>query len=129
MRRGSPSLQLSFVFGAMLLLRPAALLAEVSDKIPTQSELWLTGAVVAALGYVAWRWRLWAGLGLLVLAAPFALQGVAVLAEPDIGPHAIREQGIPYVVASGACALLATAGMAFGIARRISQVRHGRRSA
>ena len=129
MRRARRSLQLSLLVGATLVLLPDALHAEVSDKIPSQLELWLTGVAIAGLGYLAWRWRVWAGLVLLVVSVPLALQGLTVLAQPDIGPHAIREQGVPYVVASGACALLAAVGMAFGIARRASRARHGRRAA
>lgn len=129
MRRDSRSLLVSIVFGAMLLLCPGALHAEVSDKIPTQFQLWFTGALIAGLGYWAWRWRLWAGLVLLLVSLPYACQGLAVLAQPDIGPAAISEQGAHYVVAAGACALLAAVGMAFGIARRVSGARHGRRAA
>ncbi len=109
-----PSLITAFNAGAVVFLLPPPALAEVSDKIETIPEHWAMGLLLGLLGFVAWRWRKWAGIVFLLVSLPFATVGIAIIADSHVGPAALSEQGWPYAAAAIGRLVLAWAGLAAG---------------
>ena len=71
--------------------------AEVSDKIPTQTELWLQGCVVSALIFAGLLWNRW----LNIVAIPIAVLSIyAALGSHlfwGLGESIVQEQGCIYL--------------------------------
>ena len=99
---------------ALLLLFPLTVNAEVSDKMATQPDLWLSGLLVGVLIAAGIRWSKWLNLVGLPLTALFVYFAYDTLAQPDIGPAIIREQGGHYIVALYGSASLALIGVLIG---------------
>ncbi|WP_133406889.1 hypothetical protein [Parashewanella tropica] len=74
--------------------------AEVSDKMPTITELWLHGVIFGIPTYllIAWR-KKFLILGIL-LTCFFATSSYETLNDPHVGVAVINEQGTPYIFAS-----------------------------
>ena len=98
----------------VVLIIPLTSQAEVSDKMATQSGLWLSGFIAGALLAVFIRWSRWANIIGLPLIALFFYFAYDTLAQPDIGPAIIREQGAPYIVALYGSAVLVLVGLLVG---------------
>jgi hypothetical protein len=103
----------AITFVALLASAPAA--AEVSDKIATQSQLWLLAVVLAVVFSCGAVYRPLFGLIGLVAAAAlaYAYANHTTLADPYIGTAALAEQGNAYwwaTYGSSAVMLLAIAG-------------------
>jgi hypothetical protein len=98
----------------LLPLIPSNVYAEVSDKMPTQPGLWITGLITGAIVALLLRWSKW----LNILAAPLVLLffyfAYDTLAQPDIGPAIIKEQGTPYIIALYGSAVLVLVGTVVG---------------
>ncbi len=98
----------------LLSLVPLNVYAEVSDKSPTQSGLWITGLITCAVVTLLLRWSKW----LNILAAPLVLLffyfAYDTLAQPDIGPAIIKEQGTLYITALYGSAVLVLVGVIVG---------------
>lgn len=97
-----------------LVLTPLNVCAEVSDKMPTQSGLWITGLVGGTVAALLLR----SSKRLNILAVPLVLLffyfAYDTLAQPDIGPAIIKEQGTPYVMALYGSAVLVLMGIIVG---------------
>jgi hypothetical protein len=113
---------MSKLFAALVLLllaHPAA--AEVSDKIPSQSSLWLVGAAVGVLAFVAGAWRPLLGFAAGLLALLLARNMHSELMDPFVGPAILSEQGRLYWWAvygpSGLMVGLAVLGIVVGTRR------------
>ena len=97
-----------------LLLCPLVAYAEVSDKMATQPELWVQGGLVGCVLAAAIRWSKWVNLIGLPLVVLFFYLAYDTLAQPDIGPAIINEQGSPYIIALYGSATLVLLGVAAG---------------
>jgi hypothetical protein len=101
-----------------------SLLLEVMDKEPAISEVWLQAAAFAILGALAARYRPWALLVVLPLAALFLGTPLTEVRDPHVELAIRAEAGAGYVwqvYAATALAFLAApaAGLAWrGRARR-----------
>ncbi len=83
---------------AALIFISAPAVAEVMDKEPTVTQIWLSAAIGGAIGFIACRFRAW----LLVIALPLttALPLSTVLETYDrfVGPDIRREAGMQYAI-------------------------------
>ena len=99
--------------------------AEVSDKIPTYSDLWVWGLALngLAIGLSSWRW--WCGLLVLPISALWAVGVLDMLHDPFVGPAILREQGRSYLHACYVSTLLVLSGPPL-IAVLAKRLHHGR---
>lgn len=107
----------------LLLLLPLPAFAEVSDKMPTQQNLWTTGLLLALCLGFAVRWSTWFNLLAWPLIALCFYGAYDLLTQADVGPAIIREQGNAYIVASYGSAALVLLGVAAGNLLRRRQAR------
>ena len=73
--------------------------AEVSDKMPTQQEIWLTGIIVSFVFIILLRWAKWINILAIPLTILFFYFAFDTLTQPDIGPAIVKEQGKTYILA------------------------------
>ena len=99
---------------ALLLLLPVSAIAEVSDKMATQPGLWFSGLIAGILVAAAVRWTKWLNLIGVPLVVLFFYFAYDTLAQPNIGPAIIREQGVPYIIALYGSAVLVLLGLIAG---------------
>lgn len=98
----------------VLLLLPLPALAEVSDKMPSQQNLWLSGLVLAvAMGFAVRRSR-WFNLLAWPLVMMFFYGAYDLLNQADVGLAIVHEQGGAYVFASYGSAVLVLVGVVVG---------------
>ena len=81
-----------------LLLVSNSAYAEVSDKIPTQSSIWLAGISIGLLLVLLLVWSKWINVLAIPIVIFFFMFAFGTL-HSDIGPAIIKEQGVPYIVA------------------------------
>ncbi len=98
----------------LITLFPLSAAAEVSDKMVTQQELWLSGLLTWLVIAVFIRWSTWLNLLGVPLAALFLYFAYDTLAQPDIGSAIIQEQGTPYILALYGSAILVVIGVLIG---------------
>jgi hypothetical protein len=98
------------IASALLLIAPGLAKAEVSDKIATIPELWITAALAGLLLFVVSR--VWVRVGLILLPGT-AFLGYAALEpvlDPYIRPAISAEQGeVYFAVAYTAVGLMVAA--------------------
>ena len=90
----------------LLLTAPGAANAEVSDKLATIPELWVTSVAAGALLFLLSR--LWVRVGLILLPVT-AFMAYVVLEptfDPYVGPAILTEQGRTYFWVAYAAAIL-----------------------
>jgi len=94
----SPSLHrlAAHVAGLALSLTPALAVAEVSDKMPTPTHVWIITLVASGVCGALTAWRPW--LGASVAAGPaFWMTGLLMeMHSPDIAPHLLAGQSWSY---------------------------------
>ena len=83
---------------SILILIPELAFAEVSDKVPSITRLWLVGVIFGSLGYFSARYRIWAGIIIGLIAIFFCVAHYGVISDPFVGPDIRNEQGNPYVL-------------------------------
>lgn len=98
----------------IMTLFPLSATAEVSDKMFTQQELWLSGLLTGLGAAVFIRWSTWLNLLGVPLAALFLYFAYDTLAQSDIGSAIIQEQGTPYIFALYGSAILVVVGVLIG---------------
>ena len=98
----------------MMLLLPCGAFAEVSDKMATQSELWVTGIIFGIVLALLLLWSKWMNIIALPIAFLFFYFAYDTLAQPDIGPAIIKEQGKPYIFALYGSASFVLLGVCIG---------------
>ena len=105
---------------AFALIAPIAC-AEVSDKIPSYSRLWLEGAVLAVLGYLTARFTPWWSLVVVVCAASLLFANWDMF--QDLAAEIRLEQGSHYEFAiwSSAALPLLTVGLGHVMRWRFSR--------
>ena len=101
--------------------------AEVSDKMATNPELWLQGFIFVIPVYFLTVWRKgFLGLGILFTVF-FAYVAYATLSDPYIGVGIIKEQGRPYIIASYSAAVIIALCSALGLIKnkaKSKEVKH-----
>jgi hypothetical protein len=75
-----------------------SILAEVSDKEPTFTEIWFIAAFFGITSFLLCRWRRFAGVIVLPLAACWAWAMLLEIHDPYVGPAILDELGRGYVV-------------------------------
>ena len=97
------------IVAALLLSFSHLANAEVSDKLPTQSEIAASAAVAALIIFAISSWRWWlAAVGAIALL-PYVAYIVELYAAPDLLQALWQEQGISYfaILASAVAAIIA----------------------
>jgi len=98
----------------IILLLPYKIFAEVSDKMASQSELWLFALIFSiSLGFLL-RWSKWINIVALPFTILFYYYAYDTIAQPDIGPAIIQEQGKIYIFALYGSASLVFLGVCIG---------------
>lgn len=97
-----------------MFLVPIDVLAEVSDKMATQLELWITGLISSIVLAVMLRWSKWLNIIAIPVTALFFYFSYDTLTQPYIGPAIIKEQGNPYIFALYGSAVLVLMGVFIG---------------
>ena len=107
---------------SLLLITPGMAKAEVSDKIASIPELWVTAALVGFLLFVVSRVWVRVGLILLPVTAFLGYAALEPILDPYIRPAIFAEQGDIYFAAAYTTAgLMVTAhilGLWLGLRRR-----------
>ena len=103
---------------------PVSALAEVSDKIPPLSQIWLWSGLGAIVAFAAWRYRLWAGLLVSLPASVVPIATIAEVRDPYVGPAILEEQGWLYAASAyGSLVLIVVAALLGEYARRSSRAK------
>jgi len=82
-----------------LILLPSLALAEVSDKVPTISQLWSQGFIIGLIAFMGSIYRIWTGVISGLLALFFSFYISQILTDPFVGSAIINEQGTSYIIA------------------------------
>ena len=93
----------------LLLIAPGLAKAEVSDKIATIPELWVTAALAGSLLLLVSRAWVRAGVLLLPVTALLAYAALEPVLDPYVGPAILAEQGRTYFAVAYAAAALVVA--------------------
>lgn len=88
--------------------------AEVSDKIPSQQGLWVSGVTIGIVLIILLRWTRWINILAIPLTLFFFYFAYDTLIQPDIGSAIIEEQGKSYVIALYGSATLVLLGVMLG---------------
>jgi hypothetical protein len=99
---------------AILLLVPVSVFAEVSDKMATQSELWITGLVGGIVLSAMVRWSKWLNFLAIPIVVLFFYLAYDTLAQPYIGQAIVKEQGKPYIYALYGSSIIVLTGVVIG---------------
>ena len=95
------------LFCFLLLLLPLPAFAEVSDKVASIPQLWITAAVAGSVAFLAGRYRFVLGVVLFPISLLLILSVLEPVLDPFVGPAIVLEQGRSYLVAAyGSIALL-----------------------
>ena len=97
-----------------VLVYPATVFAEVSDKEPSADFFWKIGLAAAIVCFVGTRIKPWLGI---ICFIPVALWfGILFLElhSPDVGPHLRLEQGAAYFLQAYAAFGLPLCGLLVG---------------
>jgi hypothetical protein len=79
-----------------VLVYPATVFAEVSDKEPSADLFWKTGLAAAIVCFVGTRIKPWLGIICFVPAALWFANLLMEIHSPDVGPRLRIEQGFAY---------------------------------
>ncbi|MCC4607794.1 hypothetical protein LL967_07910 [Xanthomonas campestris pv. zinniae] len=82
--------------GLTLSLTPALSVAEVSDKMPTPTDVWTIALTASGVCGALIVWRPWLGALAAVLPAFWLIGLLLEMHSPDIGPLLSAEQGWRY---------------------------------
>lgn len=83
----------------LLALVPMPAFAEVSDKVASIPQLWLTSGIAGAVAFLVGRYRVTFGAILLPISALIVVVGLEPVRDPIVGPAVVSEQGRGYLVA------------------------------
>ena len=82
----------------LLVLATLPALAEVSDKVATVPQLWLTALLAGVAALLASRYRFLLGLLLLPVSLFLSFAALEPINDPYVGPAVISELGNLYVL-------------------------------
>jgi hypothetical protein len=97
-----------------LLVYPATVFAEVSDKEPFADLFWKIGLAAAIVCLVGARMKPWLGITCFVPVALWFGSLFLGLHSPDVGPHLRIEQGSAYFLQAYAASGLPSCGLLAG---------------
>jgi hypothetical protein len=97
-----------------ILVYPAAVFAEVSDKEPSADLFWKIGLAAAIICLVGASMKPWLGIICFLPAAMWFGSLFLELHSPDIGPHLRIEQGATYFLQAYAAFGLSLCGLFAG---------------
>lgn len=97
-----------------VLVYPAIVFAEVSDKEPSTDLFWKTGLAAAIVCLVGARMKPWLGIICFLSAAMWFGSLFLELHSPDVGPHLRTEQGSAYFLQAYAAFGLPLCGLLAG---------------
>jgi hypothetical protein len=106
----------AFVALATLMGAPLLAVAEVMDKEPSLSEVWLLAIAASAVAFVACRWKPWLALATAPLPLLYLASFIDEVTDRHVGPAIISEAGVSYVVLCSLAFLLVAGAHAAGIA-------------
>jgi hypothetical protein len=86
-----------FILSLVVMFFPAPAFAEVSDKMPSITRIWVQGAIVGGIGFLLARYRIWAGLIFGLVTLFFCSSTYGLITDPYVGPAIIAEQGKSYL--------------------------------
>ncbi|MBD8567085.1 hypothetical protein IFU01_22745 [Oxalobacteraceae sp. CFBP 8763] len=98
----------------MMLVYPAAVFAEVSDKEPSADLFWKIGLAAAIICFVGARIKPWVGIICFLPVAIWFGSLFLELHSPDVGPHLRIEQGSVYFLQAYAAFGLSLCGLFAG---------------
>jgi len=116
-------IKMIFILSFVVMFFPASVLAEVSDKMPSITRIWVQGAIVGGIGLVLAYYRMWAGLIFGIVTAFFCIGTYDLISDPYVGPAIIAEQGKPYLFAVYGSIVLMSAPLITGLYIRCRQRR------
>jgi hypothetical protein len=96
-------------------IAPATALAEVMDKEPTLSEVWVLAAIAWVIAFAACRSNAWFSLATAPLPLLYVSSFVSEIADRHVGPAIMAAAGISYVVSCALAFVLVAAAHALGI--------------
>ena len=97
-----------------VLVYPATVFAEVSDKEPSADLFWKIGLAAAIICFVGARIKPWLGIICFLPAAMWFGSLFLKLHSPDVGPHLRIEQGSAYFLQAYAAFGLSLCGLFAG---------------
>ena len=97
-----------------VLVYPATVFAEVSDKEPSADLFWKIGLAAAIICFVGARIKPWLGIICFLPAAMWFGSLFLELHSPDVGPHLRIEQGSTYFLQAYAAFGLSLCGLFAG---------------
>jgi hypothetical protein len=97
-----------------VLVYPATVFAEVSDKEPSADLFWKIGLAAAIICLVGARMKPWLGIICFVPAALWFAGLFLELHSPDVGPHLRIEHGAAYFLQAYAAFVLSLCGLFAG---------------
>jgi hypothetical protein len=97
-----------------VLVYPATVFAEVSDKEPSTNLFWKIGLAAATICLVGARMKPWLGIICFVPAALWFASLFLELHSPDVGPHLRIEHGTAYFLQAYAAFGLPLCGLLAG---------------
>ena len=84
-----------------LLFVPSVAFAEVSDKMPSITEIIIKGIVIAVVVFFAGRFKWWLGVLLLPITVLFVVGAISLWNEVGMREALLKEQGWVYFGALG----------------------------
>ena len=100
--------------------------AEVADKEPTITAVWIIAAVICFIGFLICRCHRVAGFLAVTFATLWAWAIFSELHDPYVGPAIVRELGQGYVTQAYLAALIPFFAVAIGFWRRGRDANRGR---
>ena len=107
---------------ALILISTLAF-AEVSDKMPPISRIWIEGLVIGCVGFFLARYRIWTGAIFSILILFFCIGTYGLVSDPFVGKDIIAEQGAPYLMAVYGSIALMIVPLITGILLRYKKVK------
>jgi hypothetical protein len=114
------------IASTLVALYAPAILAEVSDKIPSFTRLWIQGASAAIVGFLVARFTRWWWLVPIAFAALLLFGAWDMFADKHLAEAIRHEQGPNYELAAWISAALPIAATLLGYLARRRHVHRGR---
>jgi hypothetical protein len=103
------------IFTIALLFITSLAFAEVSDKMPSISRIWVEGMIIGFVGFFLARFRIWTGAIFFIFTLFFCIGTYGLISDPFVGKAIIAEQGVPYIVAVCGSIILMVAPLLIGL--------------
>jgi len=108
---------LKIILGIIILIVSLPSYAEVSDKMPTITDLWSKGVVIGLIAISCSFIRWWAPLMFIPVTLFFSIASIGTITDPNVGPAILNEQGNIYGVSAIGAAAMIIVCQAFSIWR------------